>query len=101
VLLVTLAEPTPVTEAQVLQDDLIRAGIQPWAWVITNSVAAARPTSVLLQHRAAAELEQIARVRSVSTRVALVPLLADEPTGEARLTGLVDTAPDARGLALA
>ena len=36
VLLITLAEPTPVTEAEVLQQDLERAGIHPWAWVITT-----------------------------------------------------------------
>jgi len=40
VILVTLAEPTPVTEAQSLQGDLERAGIHPCAWVINNSIAA-------------------------------------------------------------
>ena len=48
VLLVTLAETTPVLEAANLQADLRRAGIEPWAWVINNSVAAARPRSPLL-----------------------------------------------------
>jgi arsenite-transporting ATPase len=85
VLLVTLAEPTPVTEAQVLQDDLIRAGIRPWAWVITNSLAAAEPTSAFLRRRAAAELDQIARVENLSSRLVLVPLLAQEPVGPAAL----------------
>ena len=41
VLLVTLAETTPVLEAANLQADLRRAGIEPWAWIINNSVAAA------------------------------------------------------------
>ncbi len=40
VLLVTLAETTPVLEAANLQADLRRAGIEPWAWVINNSIAA-------------------------------------------------------------
>ena len=40
VLIVTLAETTPVLEAANLQDDLRRAGIEPWAWVINNSIAA-------------------------------------------------------------
>ena len=44
VVLVTLPEPTPVTEARVLQDDLERAGIHPWAWVVNMSLAAAQPT---------------------------------------------------------
>ncbi len=88
VLLVTLAEPTPVTEAQVLQDDLIRAGINPWAWVVTNSLAAAGPSSALLRQRADAELEQIARVEQLASRVAVAPLLAHEPTGPERLLDL-------------
>lgn len=45
VLIVTLAETTPVLEAANLQDDLRRAGIEPWAWIVNNSVAAAHPHS--------------------------------------------------------
>ncbi|MFC6237568.1 arsenical pump-driving ATPase [Longivirga aurantiaca] len=88
VVLVTLPEPTPVIEARVLQDDLERAGISPWAWVVNDSLAAAHPVSPFLQRRAAAELSQIAEVEALSARVAIVPLLADEPVGEARLADL-------------
>ena len=88
VILITLAEPTPVTEAHGLHQDLERAGIHPWAWVITNSLAAAHPASAFLQRRAADEMEQIARVRSLADRVAIIPLLASEPIGEARLADL-------------
>jgi arsenite-transporting ATPase len=45
VLIVTLAEPTPVLEAAELKADLERAGIHPWAWVVNNSLAAAHPVS--------------------------------------------------------
>lgn len=48
VLLVTLAEATPVMEAANLQADLRRAVIEPWAWVVNNSVAMAGPASALL-----------------------------------------------------
>ncbi|STU54587.1 arsenite-activated ATPase [Klebsiella pneumoniae subsp. pneumoniae] len=34
-----------VLEAAGLQQDLRRAGIEPWAWVINNSLAAAKPSS--------------------------------------------------------
>ena len=34
IIVVTLAEPTPVPEARGLQADLQRAGIRPWAWVV-------------------------------------------------------------------
>jgi arsenite-transporting ATPase len=45
VIIVTLAETTPVLEAANLQQDLRRAEIEPWAWVINNSLAAAKPSS--------------------------------------------------------
>ena len=62
VLLVTLAETTPVLEAANLQADLRRAGIEPWAWVINNSVAAARPRSPFLRQRARNELAEVEKV---------------------------------------
>jgi arsenite-transporting ATPase len=96
VLLVTLAEPTPVTEAQVLQEDLRRAGINPWAWVISGSLAAAAPRSAFLQKRAFAEVEQIRRVEQLCSRVAVVPLLAVEPTGPQGLLSLTAETANAR-----
>jgi len=85
VLLVTLAETTPVLEAENLQTDLRRAGIEPWAWVINNSIAFAHPLSPLLRQRAHNELTEIERVKTLSVRYALVPLLKDDPTGVDRL----------------
>jgi arsenite-transporting ATPase len=90
VLLVTLPEPTPVTEAQVLQDDLRRAGINPSAWVVNTSLAAARPQSAFLRQRAAGEADQIGRVQALADRAAIVPMLAHEPVGETRLTHMLD-----------
>ncbi|MFZ2501369.1 MAG: arsenical pump-driving ATPase [Nocardioides sp.] len=87
--LVTLAEPTPVTEAEVLQDDLARAGIHPWAWVINNSLLAARPESPFLRVRADNEAAQIARVEALSDRVAIVPLMSEEPVGVERLRAIL------------
>ncbi len=97
VILVTLAETTPVLEAAGLQDDLRRAGIEPWAWVINHSVAAARTTSPLLQERARHERDQVQEVvRQHARRVAVIPLMADEPVGVARLEDLTRrrSAPD-------
>jgi arsenite-transporting ATPase len=85
VILVTLPEPTPVTEARVLQDDLQRAGIRPWAWVVNASLAAAGPESAFLRSRASAEAAQIEVVQSLADRVAIVPVLRDEPIGEDHL----------------
>jgi arsenite-transporting ATPase len=82
VLLVTLAETTPVLEAAILQADLRRAGIEPWAWVVNNSVAAAHPHSHLLRQRAHNELPEIDAVATLhAKRFAVVPLLKQEPVG--------------------
>ena len=86
VLIVTLAETTPVLEAANLQSDLRRAGIEPWAWVINNSVAAATVSAPLLQQRAHNELREIEAVsRHHASRYALVPLRREEPVGVQRL----------------
>jgi arsenite-transporting ATPase len=82
VIIVTLAETTPVLEAAGLDAELRRAQIHPWAWVINNSLAAAETTSSLLSRRAAAEIAQIDTVRNdYADRIAVVPLLAVEPVG--------------------
>ena len=89
VLLVTLAETTPVLEAAGLQADLQRAGIEPWAWVVNNSLAAAEPTSPLLQQRAAGEITEIDSItHRYSQRTAIVPMLAEEPVGTSALAAL-------------
>jgi len=85
ILLVTLPETTPVLEASGLEDDLKRAGIEPWAWVVNQSLAAASTTSPLLRHRAAQERGPVDAVRSRAHRLAIVPLLAQEPIGPERL----------------
>jgi len=90
VLIVTLAETTPVLEAAGLQADLRRAGIEPWAWIVNNSLAAAVTRSPLLRQRA---LNEVAQIEAVATqharRYAVVPLLAEEPVGAERLLQLV------------
>ncbi|MDP2100983.1 MAG: arsenical pump-driving ATPase [Methylotenera sp.] len=89
ILIVTLAEKTPVLEAANLQLDLRRAGIEPWAWVINNSVAATTTTSSLLHQRALNELVEINSVAKVySKHYAVVPMLKDEPIGVQRLLDL-------------
>ncbi|PVU81221.1 arsenical pump-driving ATPase [Cellulomonas sp. WB94] len=88
VIVVTVAEATPVQEATELAGDLERAGIRPWAWVVNDSLAAAGPSSALLRRRAAAELPEIEKVRSRTPRTVVVPLLAREPVGIPALRAL-------------
>ncbi|WP_067852656.1 arsenical pump-driving ATPase [Nocardia shimofusensis] len=92
VVIVALAETTPVLEAAALQADLKRAGIEPWAWVINNSLAAAEPTAPLLRRRAVAEVEQIDKVRTdLAGRYAVIPLCLSEPVGIDALASLAKT----------
>src|SRR5690606_2403659 len=96
VIIVTLAETTPVLEAAGLQADLRRAGIEPWAWVINQSLAVASTTSPLLQRRAANERACIEAVTTRhASRCAVVGLQPIEPIGAERLAALVERHPSA------
>jgi arsenite-transporting ATPase len=92
ILIVTLPETTPVLEAAHLQDDLRRAGIEPWGWIVNASLAAAKTFHPLLRRRAASERAQLAKVRDeLASRYAVAPMQAEEPTGRDRLLGLTNS----------
>jgi arsenite/tail-anchored protein-transporting ATPase len=91
VLMVTLAETTPVLEAAALAEDLRRAGIEPYGWVVNNSLAAAGPTDPLLRRRADEEVEQIRRVAAdLAERTYVVPRLRQEPRGVRGLRAMME-----------
>ncbi|BAE50637.1 arsenical pump-driving ATPase [Paramagnetospirillum magneticum] len=76
-IIVTLAEATPVHEAERLQDDLARAGITPFAWVINQSLLASGTRDPLLTQRGTYEVPFIERVAAnPSSRTALIPWTA-------------------------
>lgn len=87
--IVTLPEATPVQEATDLQEELRRAGIEPWAWVVNQSLAASSTSSPLLKARASAEEPHLDTVGKQAHRTAVVPLLAAEPTGADGLRALI------------
>jgi len=90
VLIVTLAEATPVHEAARLAADLRRAGIEPHAWIVNQSLAATGTTDSLLAARASAEAPFIREVvDGFAQRVVLVPWLAEPPMGSDGLEALV------------
>jgi len=83
VLIVTLPEATPVHEAERLHDDLARAGIEPFAWVINQSLLASGTRDPLLCQRGTYEIPFIRRVvDSLGKKSALIPWLAEAPVGE-------------------
>lgn len=86
VLLVTLPETTPVTQAAALQDDLRRAHIEPWAWVVNKSLAATGTVDPLLQARLVGEQQQTERIaHGLAQRTYALPWLAEAPVGVAAL----------------
>ena len=73
VLIVTLPEATPVQEAADLQDDLKRAGISPYAWVINQSLSPLAVSHPVLRAKRAGEAPHLLRVQELAQRVALEP----------------------------
>jgi len=91
VLLVTLPEATPVHEAAQLQNDLRRAGIEPFGWAINQSFAAAGTADPALQQRAACEGRYIAEVtQKLAETVALIPWMEGELSGPMNLQRLLN-----------
>lgn len=77
-ILVTLPETTPMLEAQSLAADLSRAGIEPWAWVINQSLPATETSSPFLLRRANAQQEIINSVADqAGVPVVQLPVMLD------------------------
>jgi arsenite-transporting ATPase len=91
IVLVTLPEITPVSEAARLQDDLRRARIEPFAWVVNRSLAASGTRDPVLAARLAGERAQLARVvGAMAQRTYVVPWVPRAPVGIAALSELGD-----------
>ena len=91
IVLVTLPESTPVSQAAALQDDLRRAHIEPAAWVLNRSLLASGTIDPLLAGRLAGERRQMARIaEGLSSRMTcVVPWQAVAPVGVEALAALV------------
>jgi arsenite-transporting ATPase len=82
IILVALPEVTPVSQAAALQDDLRRAQIEPYAWVLNRSVLAAGTRDPLLRARLAVERKQIQRISAgLAKRLYALPWLKAPPIG--------------------
>lgn len=66
VVIVTLPETTPVFEAQRLQEDLARAGIQNNWWVVNSSMLLTDTNSPFLKAKAMSEVQWIEKVKELS-----------------------------------
>ena len=92
ILLVTLPEATPVHEAADLQQDLRRAHIEPFAWVINQSLLNSGSCDPMLQRREESEHRYLSEVvEKHATRTAWLPWQAEEPVGPDALARLVES----------
>ncbi|MFC0302237.1 arsenical pump-driving ATPase [Virgibacillus soli] len=82
VVIVTLAEATPVHEASRLQDDLNRANITPKWWVINQSLYATHTIDPILHGRSVSEIEWIKEVEKHSNNnYVIIPWKIKNPVG--------------------
>ncbi len=91
ILLVTLAETTPVREAADLQDDLRRAGIEPQSWIINQSLADLTTADPILAARSRSESKHIQEILQNHSRrkVYAVDWSPLEPIGRHALLHLI------------
>ncbi|UPJ18307.1 arsenical pump-driving ATPase [Bacillus cereus] len=90
VVIVTLAEATPVHEASRLQEDLKRADITPKWWVINQSFYATHTSDLVLRGRAQSEIQWIQAVQKKSqNNCVIIPWQLEDIVGYEKLKDLV------------
>ena len=90
IILVALPEVTPVSQAAALQEDLRRAKIEPYAWVLNRSVLAAHTKDPLLGARLQGEVKQMKRINAgLSKNLFAIPFQSEPPVGVNALRGLI------------
>ncbi len=101
VLIVTLAEATPVHEAAALQRDLRRAEIEPYAWVINQVLCPLPITDPLMTQRQSHEQKYLREVKEdQARRVAIIPWQIEPPIGLQALARLTHSERTALPLAV-
>lgn len=91
VLIVALPEATPTHEAKALQEDLRRANIEPYGWIINRSFAASGTNDPILISKGLYELKYIEEItNTLSKRTVLSPWISDELIGAEKLKKLMN-----------
>ncbi|WP_406687722.1 arsenical pump-driving ATPase [Rossellomorea vietnamensis] len=86
VVIVTLAEATPVLESSRLQEDLKRASITPKWWVINQSLLETKTNDPVLKGKAQSEKDWILKVQNqFAEKTATIPWMAEEKIGYNKL----------------
>ena len=90
IILVTLPEVTPVSQAAALQNDLRRAQVEPFAWVMNKSLLAFGTIDPILTARMKSEQKQVERVKSgLAKKIFVLPWQAAPPVGISELSKIV------------
>ncbi|MBT8042246.1 MAG: arsenical pump-driving ATPase [Pontiella sp.] len=93
VLIVALPEATPAHEAEDLQRDLRRAGIEPFGWIINRSFAVSGTSDPVLCAKGLHETEYIREIASglSTSRTVISPWVGEELSGAESLKLLTNT----------
>ncbi|MFA9373050.1 MAG: arsenical pump-driving ATPase [Poseidonibacter sp.] len=90
ILIVTLAEATPTHEAKDLQEDLKRAGIRPYSWIINRSFAVCNTSDNLLCQKGLNELKYINEIKNeLSQKTVISPWIEVEINDSKSLEKLI------------
>jgi len=84
VVLVTLPEATPIREAMQLEGDLARAGIEPFGWVVNQSLTPLEVTDPVLLARRALEGPHLRELAAHARHIVLEPWAAGAARHEAK-----------------
>lgn len=91
IVLVTLPETTPVIQAEELQEDLRRASIEPYAWIINKSLLFSGTNDPLLLARMKGEDVQIKKIKnSLAKRLYFLPWQSTPPVGINSISKMVE-----------
>ena len=90
ILILTLAEATPVSEAERLQTDLQRAGIEPHGWIVNSSLQGLTTNNTVLNGRKRSQRAHLERIQQLSAdSVWLIPWQQTPPVGGEGLRRLI------------
>lgn len=90
ILIVALPEATPTHEAKALQEDLKRANIETYGWIINRSFAASGTSDPVLLSKGLHELKYIEEItNNLSKRTVLSPWISEELVGADSLKKLM------------
>ncbi len=91
VLIVALPEATPVHEASSLQDDLLRAGIKPFGWIINRSFAISNSRDSMLCQKGLNEIPFINEIiKKYSSKAVILPWIGETVQGTDNLKKLIN-----------